>query len=190
MKTRVVTLLTLLMMVLLAPALYAGNVGGTLAPGDPINLYEGFQYPEGTYYQEVTVTPLFPFALGDIVLCEEGYTCPSFVEGSITTTDPRWSDVVRFADVPGLGYVAIFYSDPYIPNFIYGPNDINQMIADGFARPGDVMGNNSSQTLAETIPTLYDGYQFWSETPEPGTLFLLGSGVAGLAGVLRRKLMI
>jgi PEP-CTERM motif len=40
-----------------------------------------------------------------------------------------------------------------------------------------------------TFPyTLYGGYLEGTSTPEPGTLILMGSGLLGLAGVIRRKL--
>lgn len=194
-KTLLVLAAASLLVVLMPVCLSAGNVGGSLQSAfskgpQVINLYEGFSCPDDTMCQEITITPLFPFALGDILLCQPGFQCPSMVEGTIDGTNPMWSDVVRFADLGpnNGGYVAIFYSDPLNPNFIFGPNDINLMIAAGFAQPGDVMGGNSGQVLLETTPTPYGNYLFWSEIPEPGTLSLLGAGVLAAAGAIRRRL--
>lgn len=133
-------------------------------------------------------------ALGDILLCEPGFTCVPPLNGTIDPSDPMWSDLVRFANIPDLGYVAILYSDPKIPSFIYGPNDITQMIADGFAKPGDYMGDNSGMFIPETAPyTTYAVYHIWSdvnesEVPEPATLLLFGTGLLGLGKALHKRL--
>jgi hypothetical protein len=37
---------------------------------------------------------------------------------------------------------------------------------------------------------LVTGFSFGSTTPEPSSIALFGSGILGLAGVLRRKLML
>jgi hypothetical protein len=65
-----------------------------------------------------------------------------------------------------------------------GPNVVliqNQYIAGGFADPTNTTGDVNS----------YFGpnFEFGATTvPEPGTLAMLGTGVLGLAGVLRRKI--
>ncbi|HVP44695.1 MAG TPA: PEP-CTERM sorting domain-containing protein [Terriglobales bacterium] len=153
---------------------------------DFINVYEN--------PNEISVTPGLPFmALGDILLCEPGYTCPTSVHGAIDPNDPMWSDLVRFANVPELGgYVVILYSEAMIPDFIYGPGDITLMIADGFALPGDFMGDNSGLVIPETFPyTEYAVYHIYSDeyetVPEPGTMLLVGAGLLGLANSLRKR---
>jgi len=154
---------------------------------DFINVYES--------PNEISVTLGLPhMALGDILLCEPGYTCPSSVHGAIDPNDPMWSDLVRFADVPALGgYVVILYSESMIPDFVYGPGDINLMIADGFALPGNFMGDNSGAVIPETAPfTEYAVYHIYSdanetEVPEPGTVLLVGAGLLGLANSLRKR---
>lgn len=55
----------------------------------------------------------------------------------------------------------------------------NEFIAGGFADPINTTGDNMS----------YFGPNFEvTTTPEPGTLIMLGTGVLGLAGALRRKI--
>jgi PEP-CTERM motif len=39
-------------------------------------------------------------------------------------------------------------------------------------------------------PNLYVSEEFYTFTPEPSSLLLFGSGALGVAGVLRRKLML
>jgi hypothetical protein len=65
--------------------------------------------------------------------------------------------------------------------------------------PITVLGNNwvsnggltfNGTGVANDVTDGYWGANFgWAPTPEPGSLMLLGSGVVGLAGVLRRKLI-
>jgi len=55
-------------------------------------------------------------------------------------------------------------------------------------------GEFSNVMLFTAIPGTESGnlgtaQNFMSTTPEPGTLALLGSGVIGMAGILRRKLL-
>ena len=60
---------------------------------------------------------------------------------------------------------------------VYGQN---AYIAGGFADPTNTTGD---------IHTYFGpNFEYTSSTPEPGTLVMFGSGIVGLAGILRRKL--
>jgi hypothetical protein len=182
-----VVALTLFATTAFANSIQVGENGVTKIVKGPaaIDLFEGAN-------DSSSITPLSPVFLGDIGLCEPGTGgCPGSWEGF--NPPKNVSDWVRFADNPSFGgYVAIFYSDPYLPIFIYGPGDIALMIADGYAQPGDSMGNNSGSILMEVgPPTPYGSYNFWSDTehtPEPGSLMLFGTGLLSIGGLLRRKI--
>lgn len=52
------------------------------------------------------------------------------------------------------------------------------------AFPAGVLGSPEQYGVTDI------GYTFGTTTPEPGTFLMLGSGILGLAGVVRRKLML
>jgi hypothetical protein len=79
----------------------------------------------------------------------------------------------------------------------YGAISTGNKIADGFTVNSGITidGDNfvkesfADTTTAYTTQNNYLGADFgFSETPEPSTLLLLGSGLAGLASLLKRKL--
>jgi hypothetical protein len=142
------------------------------------------------------------FFVGDIVLCEPGFTCPASLAGvdlAKGTNGAGVSDVLRYADFNGEAFI-ILYSDGYIqsqPTFpIYGPGDLASFIAAGFGRTTDLlgMGIDSGTTIPEIgPPTVHGGINIWSDTnesevtPEPATLSLLGLGLAFVGSRLRRR---
>ena len=76
----------------------------------------------------------------------------------------------------------IYYVDFELANFGGTPNDFT-LLWNG-ADVGPSLFNSGTFPYTE-----FNGYVY-GNTPESGSLILLGSGVLGLAGVLRRKLML
>ena len=102
-----------------------------------------------------------------------------------------WRDVYAPAFLPAgtytIGATWNNFLDPMIFDGMLAPGDMhvdspivflqNEYIDGGFAEPINTTGDTRS----------YFGPNF-EMTPEPGTLIMLGTGVLGLAGVLRRKI--
>jgi hypothetical protein len=111
------------------------------------------------------------------------YFTTHFVYNSISTVELLAGQTYVIDGASGL-------TDPYAYDdtgfHVYAP--IN-LLGDNW-----VVGNNSDFTGTTVIGDVTDGY--WgpdfgyntSVTPEPSSLWLLGSGLASLAGMLRRKL--
>ena len=102
---------------------------------------------------------------------------PVFLAPGTYTIGATWNNVLDPMIFPGT------LAGEGLANF-NGPNVMliqNEYIAGGFAEPINTTGDNMS----------YFGPNFEVQSrvvPEPGTLMMLGTGVLGLAGALRRKI--
>ena len=76
--------------------------------------------------------------------------------------------------------------DFFVLSPIWGPGGFDALISSG-QNPGPFQVNDGASAYGEwyAINTT-DGS--WSVTPEPSSILMLGSGLLGLAGMLRRKL--
>jgi hypothetical protein len=110
---------------------------------------------------------------------------------AVSTDGVNFSPFVDFAGSSGtdtLVNMSYFYggSGPFATDLIVVPIDLS---AFGIASGGSVVAVELEGRPGEE-PDLFRiaGFQTGT-TPEPGSLVLLGSGILGLAGMLRRKLM-
>jgi hypothetical protein len=120
------------------------------------------------------ITAVTTFTPGDPgVSCtlSGGYTCSSLTFNPFyTDSDPDHAQLYFFSNASG------------------GETDLYYFSVGAFATPGvysenlcpnDCTGRGAVLTVAEVT----------AETPEPGSLVLLGSGLMGLGGAVRRKLV-
>jgi hypothetical protein len=147
-----------------------GFTSGTISRNPPLagsNLIVSITGPLGT----ISVTTGSLTALGPIFM---------FTGGSITATDASGT----FHDVLVSGFITPF-----------GPGNF-AMTAELQTMPPTLSSGNASLTflLAASGPNLVTGggnlsfVGMLTPIPEPGTLGMLGTGLIGLAGLLRRKL--
>ena len=111
-----------------------------------------------------------------------------------------WSDVVEFSNLPTGGSIATTFPDAegfgvlVPPNFKPSPNHVSLQET--------LTGSGSDVTDSTPYTAGAASYQIHSdcagtgcelaeptETPEPSTLLLLGTGLLALAGTVRRKLL-
>lgn len=173
-------------------------------PGAPVM---GF-VPPGHYLENVLYT--FPAGVtvvpGDVVMCEDGsgnLACFNAVDPN--TGLPRGSDVVHFTantleifadplDAFGGGVDIPFCTTPGNPpgiggNCLPGAGNKGNLSANAFAA-------NEAGAEGFIQFTIYDAfnaagqqnnYDLISDTPEPSSLFLMASGLAAAAAMVRRR---
>jgi PEP-CTERM motif len=134
-------------------------------------------------------------------------TTGALVSGSLTTgclggcTFSATGSSFTIADTKGPSFSGVFATDTYIYLIGSKANGKYTYTISGGALIGSVNGNAFVSTGGSTHLTITMSHIFTGGTaplaggttnvtvPEPGTLGLLGTGLFGLAGVLRRKLV-
>jgi hypothetical protein len=154
-------------------------IGCLVAP--TITLADTFD--EGIVYDLGRIT-----TAGDVVICETASPCDD-------TNTSNWSDVLVFYNSANTPFVADSTQDANAAVVFSDSLTGTYSLANFLANYGGVLSSNHVLIVENpTGPTTYGGgYVINSAettaTPEPGSLLLLGSGLLGLAGFRRKKLL-
>ena len=197
MKLRVTVLLFAAVCFLMASPVWAqsicDNVAGNLAVncGFETGNFSGWTLSGNTGFTGVTSNPTYVNSgnygaqLGPIG--SDGYLSQTIWGNTWTFAyrqDPAYwgldDFVVTFAGSCGAG-CAVFNSSFYLYNDGGTPNDFTVYL--NGANVGPFLVDAGAFPYSQ-----YSGFGFVGTTPEPGSMILFGSGMLGLAGVLRRKL--
>jgi hypothetical protein len=113
-------------------------------------------------------TPVYHFAIPDVLIFTVGADTATFtITGPIDVT----LDNAQFLDISGTGVLTLTGYDPTVATFSLSSTDSSNNF-----------GTTGSSTFGFDVTSLEI-----AATPEPTSLLLLGSGILGLAGLLRRK---
>jgi hypothetical protein len=163
---------TLLGVLCLVPLGALADTPGIGATADP-TFDEGIAYSLG-----------FTVTAGDVVICEAGTPCDD-------STPANWSDVLVFYNSATGPFAADSSGDA---DSVYVFSDDNGTLALFLANYNGLSNNHVTITENPNGLTNYSEEYLVNSpegttVPEPGSFMLLGSGLLGMAGVLRRKLI-
>ena len=186
-----------------------------LAPGAFANSGFGVPFPSNTTFYCSQTNPPCDFMGNNGGLTKPMWTAGDFITETFFSTVPwvnnleaNWGVVDDFGGIPGATYendvyingvfVAYFLlgdcdhcstlytvggTVDFAPIYGYGTYNLSVVLAQ------TAPGGGGSQWFSTTTTTGGPSTALFSSTPEPGSMVLFGSGILGLAGVLRRKFL-
>lgn len=150
--------------------------------------YGGFTWAANMGFYDSDQWPYNPASPPERVLFNYG-SCCSYSESLVTWNGPGSISFLG-AYFSGYSTYGSVYFNLYSGNTLVGtsglltPTDVPTFLDSGYAGPVTKIG-----IVGTTGYFVMDNFTY-DATPEPGTLVMLGTGALGLAGMLRRKLML
>ena len=166
----------------------AGIVSATTAKADPVE-YVHMTFVSGAQFSgAVTFAPDYS-SVEDVTgtLTDYQYGANGFAGSGSETIDWNWDPGVNFTS--GTNIFGTFLVDGTPGDYAYGAPGYPNWIAftyDYSGAPGLVFNNSGYGNEIDYNDPMVSGYV--SATPEPGSLLLFGTGLVGLAFLLRRKM--